>query len=384
VSGPPDPAFDLAIIGGGINGTGIARDAAGRGWSVYLCEQGDLGGATSSASTKLIHGGLRYLEHGDLRLVRESLAERAILLRIAPSLVRLVPFHIPIYRATRRRPWQIRAGLALYAALGGFSSDARFRSLPRAEWETLDGLALDGLEAVFGYLDGQTDDAALARAVLRSAQSLGAETALPARFAAAVRDGDGYRVRYERDGGEIECRASAIVNAAGPWIESVRALVSPAPPGFAVDLVAGTHVELDGAIERGIYYAEAPADARAVFVMPWHGHTLVGTTETLYAGDPRAVRPTYARYFPRGNARRIDAWAGLRVLPRARGAAFARPRETTLVCDDERAPRMIAIYGGKLTGYRATADKVAARLARTLPRAPRRADTRTLALEPAS
>jgi glycerol-3-phosphate dehydrogenase len=387
VSEQPDHV-DLAVVGGGIHGVGVLQAAAAMGWSALLIEERAIASGTSSRSSKLIHGGLRYLEHGSLRLVRESLAERAILLGIAPSLVKLVPFYIPIYRATRRRPWQIRAGLSLYALLGDLGRDARFSAVPRAEWPALDGLEQRDLEAVFRYFDGQTDDAALARAVLRSAVSLGAKVALPAQFLGAAREGDGYRLRYRTPSGEVECRASALVNAAGPWVNRVREKIAPLPKGLDVDLVAGTHIEIEGAIARGIYYTEAPGDARAVFVMPWKGRTLIGTTELRYDGDPRDVRATpeeiayleatFRRYFPQRAVRRLDAWAGLRVLPRGTGSAFARPRETRLVCDDERAPRMVAIYGGKLTGYRATAEKVITRLARTLPSSARRADTRTL------
>src|SRR5262249_24933997 len=155
------------------------------------------------------------------------LAERAILLRIAPALVKLVPFTIPIYRATRRRPWQIRVGLSLYAVLGNVARDARFRSVPRSEWPRLDGLEQRDLEAVFEYFDGQTDDAALARAVLRSAQSLGAELAMPASFAGATRTSEGYDVRFVEAGVERSVAARALVNAAGPWVNRVREKIAP-------------------------------------------------------------------------------------------------------------------------------------------------------------
>jgi glycerol-3-phosphate dehydrogenase len=164
-------------------------------------------------------------------------------------------------------------------------------------------------------------------------------------------------------------------------------------PGLAVDLVGGAHLELEGELRRGVYYTEAPSDRRAVFAIPWRGRILVGTTETPWSGDPGAVEPTpaeldyleavFRRYFPGRDARRVASWAGLRVLPRGGGRAFDRPRETTLVVDDARAPRALAIYGGKLTGYRATAEKVVARLAPSLPARARRADTRTLRLQPA-
>ena len=386
------PRYDVLVIGAGIHGVGVLQAAAAAGYRALLLEERAAASGTSSRSSKLIHGGLRYLEHGELRLVRESLRERAILVRIAPELVKLVPFFVPIYRTTRRRPWQIRAGLSLYALLGDGARHARFHSVPRHEWSTLDGLSTDGLEAVYRYFDGQTDDAALVRAVLRSALELGAEYLCPAEFVSAERDESGYAVRYRANREERTAHASALVNAAGPWVDVVRERIAPRPPAVGVELVGGAHVEIEGTIERGIYYAEAPSDARAVFVMPWKGRTLIGTTETRYTGDPRLVAPTSAEidyllatfrhYFPGRAAEVRDAWAGLRVLPKRDTRAFERPRETTLVRDDPARARMVAIYGGKLTGYRATALKVLEVFSRTLPTRTRVADTAEIALEP--
>ena len=383
---------DLVVLGGGIHGAGVLQAAAAAGWSAALVEERALASGTSSKSSKLIHGGLRYLESGQLALVRESLAERETLCRIAPKLVKLVPFYVPIYRATTRRPWKIRAGLSMYALLGNLAKDAWFARVPRGEWAALDGLALDGLQHVFRYYDGQTDDAELTRAVARSAVALGARVHCPARFETAERAGDHWRVRVSEGNEERVLAARALVNAGGPWVNRIRGRITPLPPGYEVDLVAGTHIELEGAVERGIYYCEAPRDRRAVFTIPWKGRTLVGTTEERYVGDPRDVKPTareieylvetFRQYFPRRSARLLDAWAGLRVLPKGPGTAFDRPRETTLVVDDEARPTLLSIYGGKLTGYRATAEKVIARLSPSLPPRGRRADTATLALEP--
>jgi glycerol-3-phosphate dehydrogenase len=384
------PDCDVLVIGGGIHGVGVAQAAAAAGHSVLLLEARALAAGTSSRSSKLIHGGLRYLETFQLGLVRESLAERALLLRNAPELVRLVPFHIPVYRDTSRRPLVIRAGLSLYALLGGLGSEAQFEHVPPERWGELDGLRTDGLRAVFRYYDGQTDDAKLTRAVMDSARALGAELACPARLVAAERAGLAWQARFEREGKEERVRAAVLVNAAGPWIEEVRRSLRPAPPSPAIELVQGAHVELGGRLARGVYYAEAPRDRRAVFVMPWHGHTLVGTTETSYRGDPADTRPledevgylieTFRRYFPDRPVEQLDAWSGLRVLPAGRGAAFARPRDVRLLCDDRERPRVVTILGGKLTGYRATAEKVVRLLARTLPPSERRADTRFLRL----
>ena len=381
---------DLVVIGAGIHGAGAAQAAAAAGHSVLVLEQSGVASATSCRSSKLIHGGLRYLESGQLNLVRESLRERDILLRIAPQLVRLVPFHIPIYRHTARRAWQIRAGLSLYALLGNLRRHAWFASLARSQWDELDGLATENLQAVFRYQDAQTDDAALTRAVMHSAQSLGAELVVPGEFLAAQRTANGYAVRYRTPQGEAESHCTALVNAAGPWINSVLARITPRVPPAALELVQGTHIVLDGPLQRGAYYTEAE-DGRAVFVMPWRSMTLVGTTETRFSGDPAQVRPltaeveyllrTFRRYFPERDMQVRDQFAGLRVLPLAHGAAFHRPRETLCCTDAPEQPRLVSIYGGKLTGYRATAQKTLALLRAALPARPVRADTATLRLK---
>lgn len=380
-------SVDVLVVGGGIHGAGVLQAAAAAGHSALLVEERAPAFGTSSRSSKLIHGGLRYLETAQLGLVRESLREREILCRIAPHIVRLVPFLIPIYGETTRAPWKIRAGLSLYALLGGLGRDARFASLPRSEWDALDGLRTDDLRAVFRYFDGQTDDAALVHAVLASACELGAEVACPARFVGARRVENGYVARIADATREHELRCRALVNAAGPWAGDVQRRIEPQPPRYDVELVAGAHIELAGSLERGIYYVEAPRDRRAVFVMPWKGRTLVGTTETSYRGDPALVKPldseiaylleTFARYMPARSREVLASWAGLRVLPAASSRAFTRPRDVTLITDDERTPRYLAIYGGKLTGYRATAEKVVQRLRASLPRSVVRADTAT-------
>jgi len=382
---------DLIVIGAGIHGAGAAQAAAAAGQSVLVLEQTGVASATSCRSSKLIHGGLRYLESGQFNLVRESLRERDILLRIAPQLVRLVPFHIPIYRHTARRPWQIRAGLSLYALLGNLRRHAWFASLPRTQWDELDGLATENLQAVFRYQDAQTDDAALTQAVMRSAQSLSAELVVPGEFLGAQRTASGYAVRYRTAQGDVESHCTALVNAAGPWVNTVLGHVTPQLPPAAIELVQGTHIVLDGPLQRGVYYTEAE-DGRAVFVMPWRSMTLVGTTETRFSGDPAQVRPrtteveyllrTFRRHFPQRDMQMRDQFAGVRVLPLADGTAFHRPRETLYRTDTSALPHLVSIYGGKLTGYRATAEKVAALLAPVLSARTRRGDTRTLVLDP--
>jgi glycerol-3-phosphate dehydrogenase len=384
--------LDVVVVGGGIQGVGAAQAAAAAGHSVALLERREAAIGTSSRSSKLIHGGLRYLESRQFSLVRESLAERRTLLQIAPHLVRLVPFHIPVYRGMSRGPLMIRAGLSLYAALGNLRPSARFEALPRACWGDLDGLATDGLRAVFRYHDGQTDDAALCRAVLASAIELGAFAEIGAEVVRLERGAGAPRwhVHYRHGAGEETLRARVVINAAGPWVNRVAALASPAPPTREVDLVGGTHIELAGELRRGIYYTEAPSDRRAVFSIPWRGRVMVGTTETPYSGDPGAVTPNgdeidyllgvHRRYFPESRGEVSDAWAGLRVLPRSGGSAFSRPRDVTLVAESAARPSWVSVYGGKLTGYRHTARQILEQVAPTLGTAKRRADTRTLRL----
>jgi glycerol-3-phosphate dehydrogenase len=385
--------YDVVIIGGGIHGAGVLQAAAAAGHKALLIERQALASGTSSRSSKLIHGGLRYLESGQFALVRESLRERAIHLRIASELVELKPFFIPVYRDTRRRPWQLKIGLWIYALLGGFDAATRFGSVPKAEWPALDGLKTLDLDAVIRYHDAQTNDALLTRAVVKSALGLGAEIAMPAKFTAATLGEDGVKVSYDR-GSNVEVNARVLVNAAGPWATEVARAVHPAIPVPDVDLVQGTHIVIPHPVTAGIYYVESPTDGRAVFVMPWDGATLIGTTETPYRGDPDQVHPlpeeeeyllaVVRHYFPHLSAlTRGDItgrFAGLRVLPAATQAAFDRSRETIFTTDRDARPRVLSIYGGKLTGWRAAAAHVMQRISPSLPAAVKRAETDLLIL----
>ncbi len=388
--------WDVIVVGAGIHGAGVAQAAAAGGHRVLVLEQTGIGAGTSSRSSKLIHGGLRYLETYQLRLVRECLRERALLLAIAPDLVQLRRFHIPIYRHTRRRPWLLRTGLSLYAMLAGLDRRARWGQVPRTRWDGLDGLDVNGLQHVFWYQDGQTDDLQLSRAVMRSAQALGAELQMPAHVVGATLAADGVTVRYDTPQGAREASARVLINAAGPWADAVARRIAPAVPVPTVERVQGSHIVLTGTVTQGIYYVESPRDGRAVFVMPWHGQTLVGTTEVRFQGDPAKVTPTAAelrylqsvarQYFPRFRAPEADriasSFAGLRVLPGGDGHTFHRSRETLLVADRERAPRVLSIYGGKLTSYRATAEQAMARMAGSLPVRRPVARTREIRLTP--
>ena len=289
----------------------------------------------------------------------------------------------------------IRAGLSLYAILAGMGAGVRFRKVPRSEWGALDGLSLDDLKTVFQYSDAQTDDRLLTMAVMRSAEELGARLLCPAEFLSASIQSGGCHVKLQIDGSEQQLTAKAIVNAAGPWANAVLERITPTQSPFPVDNVQGTHLELPGEVRQGGYYMEMPQDQRAVFVLPWKGRTMLGTTEHMFDGDPATVSPLeqeteyllegYRQFFPGRSTEVLDAWSGLRVLPKAQGkdgGAFKRSRETQLPTDQKSKPRLVSIFGGKLTGYRATALKVVKKLRGTLPAATAVADTSELQLSP--
>jgi glycerol-3-phosphate dehydrogenase len=386
--------WDVVVVGAGIHGAGVAQAAAAAGHSVLVLEQSAIAAGSSSRSSKLIHGGLRYLESGQLRLVRESLHERKLLLRLAPELVHLQKFYIPVYRQTRRRPWQLRTGLSLYALLSGLDSAAHFGTVPRRLWAQLDGLETQDLQQVFWYHDAQTDDERLTAAVVRSAQSLGAELALPAQCLGATVGDDQVRVRYRHDGAEQECDAGVLVNAAGAWASALANCIEPRPAVPALELVQGSHLVFEGPPQAGVYYVESPRDGRAIFVMPWRGKLLVGTTELRFHGDPATVVPgaqeihylqaVLRQYFPRFRDARLSqpiaSFAGLRVLPAGAGHAFHRSRETLLTTDRGARPRLVSIYGGKLTTWRAVAARALEMVSGSLPRRHPRAHTDELEL----
>ena len=383
--------YDILIVGGGIQGAAVAQAAAARGYTVMLLEKTALAAATSSRSSKLIHGGLRYLENGHFALVYESLRERTDWLRLAPSLVRLSPFYIPVYRQTSRSTLVIRAGLSLYALLAARSGSAHFRSVPRSQWQQLDGLTTKGLKHVFQYWDAQTDDRLLTQALMHSAQSLGAELQCPAEFIHATLSSSMCEIEYQQGGRINHCSATVLVNAAGPWVDQVLHRIDPQPPAYPIDLVQGTHLVLEGRLNKGCYYLESPADQRAIFVLPWYQHILLGTTETLFNGDPESSSPlateeTYLldcfhHYFPERNPVVREKFSGLRVLPASHGAPFHRSREIHLQCDSSQKPHVVSIYGGKLTVCRATAQKVLHTIMPTLPDRMPKADISKLMLE---
>jgi glycerol-3-phosphate dehydrogenase len=381
---------EVAVIGGGILGVGAAQACAAAGYSCVVVEQNDWASGTSSRSSKLIHGGLRYLETGQLSLVRESLKERAILLKIAPHLVHPLAFRIPVYATTKRRPATLAAGLGLYAVLAGLTTLARFSAtwhMPSALRRA--GLKAEGLQAVFRYFDAQTDDVQLTRAVLRSAQALGVEARCPARLVAAEREEGGYKLTLDEGGQRRELRCAYLVNAGGPWINDVLGCVAPTATHRRIDRVLGSHLVLEERLYDEALYLESPTDQRAVFVLPWQGRTMVGTTERPFEGDPATASvnaddrayllATLRHYFPHERPRIHREFAGVRVLPHGDGRAFQRPRDCVFHVDETHS-RLVSLYGGKLTGYRHTGQDVVAKVRQALgPRKPV-ANTATLRL----
>lgn len=384
--------YDVIIIGGGINGAGVAQAAAARGYSTLLLEKNSqLALETSARSSKLIHGGLRYLESFEFALVRESLKERNLLLQLAPELVRLEKFNIPLYKETERSALTLHLGLSLYALLAGLHKHSFYHQVKFRDWGKLDGLQTKDLKTVFQYYDAQTDDVALTRAVMASASGLGAEHQCDAEFIRADINKDYVRIQYLQNGHSKTVNASVIINASGPWVHTVNQRIYPQTAMDKPDLVQGTHLIVNSPVSQA-YYLEAPQDNRAVFLLPWKSHALLGTTEHLYREDPAKVHmleqekdyllEVYHHYFPAHEKNILATMTGCRVLPATANALSRRSRETHFAVDDKNRPRMLAVVGGKLTVYRQTADKVMKILRHSLPAKSMIADTAKLPLPP--
>lgn len=372
-----DEAFDLLVIGGGITGCGIARDAALRGMRVALVEKDDFASGTSSRSSRLIHGGVRYLEHGHLHLVFEASAERRRLLRLAPHLVRPLAFTWPVYSGARMPRWKLAAGLTLYDALALFRNVAPHRRLSRrGVLDAEPALRSDGLRGGATYHDAATDDARLTLANAIGAAEAGAVVVNHAEVRAlAHRDGrvGGATVRDALGGGEVEVRARVIVNATGPWSDAVQRLAGDGAHA-AVRGSKGVHVAV--ARERignhGALTLLAPSDGRVMFVLPAGPMAIIGTTDTYTAAAPDDVRATESdvrylidsanSYFPNAALERSDviaAWAGIRPLVASGGATPGGTTREHAV--HETQPGLVTITGGKLTTYRVmAADALAA------------------------
>jgi len=365
-----DGTFDLLVVGGGINGAGVARDAAGRGLKVLLCEQHDLAAHTSSASTKLIHGGLRYLEYYDFRLVRKSLHEREIVIAAAPHIVWPLRFVLPHDR-NLRPAWMMRAGLFLYDHL------ARRRFLPGSRAVDLRshpaGAVLDRRYTKgFVYSDAWVDDARLVVLTVVDARERGATVMTRTRCASIRREQGAWTASLVReDGVESVIRAKAVVNATGPWVARFLDEASPVRAGHHPRMIKGSHIVVPRIYDHEYAYIFQAPDGRFVFTLPFAGdYTLVGTTERDYAGDLATPAIDEAevdyllemtnRYFQRGLARGDVVWtfAGLRpLLAKSTDDPKSVTRDYVLELD-RKGPPLLSVYGGKITTYRKLAEDV--------------------------
>ncbi len=371
------------MIGGGIVGAGIARDAAMRGIRTVLVEQRDLGWGTSSRSSRLIHGGLRYLEHYDFALVFEALRERAILRRIAPHLVRPLPFVFPVHQGDRIPKWKLAAGMWLYDALALFRNVSHHRMLSkRALLRSEPALKATGLEGGARYFDAQSDDARLVVATARSAFEHGATILTWAGVTELLSDGgrvSGAVVRCSETRASVRINAAVVVNATGPWCDRIRRFEDSRRKPL-LRLTKGVHVMVprDRLGNNEAVTLTSPIDGRVMFALPWGKWTYIGTTDTdtQESPDDVAASPDDVRYLLRSanahfpNARLseedvVASWAGLRpLIDDGEGGASAVSREHII---SEGNGGMITIAGGKLTTYRLMAAQVVNLVVRKLP-----------------
>lgn len=367
--------YDLVIVGGGINGTGIARDAAGRGLKVLLCEQGDLACATSSASSKLIHGGLRYLEYYEFRLVREALREREVLLANAPHLIKPMRFRLP--HAPHLRPaWMIWAGLFLYDRL--------------AERKTLSGgcrLKLnnqsplrDRFTQAFEYSDCWVDDARLVIANALSVRELGGRILPRTRCLSATRGEQGWEITLQgQDSAQtLTVHSKGLINATGPWVSSFIEQGLRREPEYDIQMIQGSHIVVPALYTGEEAYILQNSDKRIVFVIPWLGQwTLIGTTDVEHSGDPAeaAISQQEENYLidiinqhfqnQISSADIVHSFAGVRPLCHDESdhpAAMTRDYTLTISESDEQFP-LLNVFGGKLTTYRKLAESALLKLA---------------------
>jgi len=345
--------FDLLVIGGGIVGAGIAEAASAHGLSVALVDKGDFGGATSSASSKLIHGGLRYLRLGDVGLVREAHHERRLLMTVvAPHLVRRLPFLFPLYDDGPFRPWFVQTGIVLYSTIararlnGPIAVERARRMVPQ--------LRAEGLRKCALYADAWTNDGRLTLANVRAAADAGA-TVLNYAEVVALRGREGVEVHA--DGRTIAVRTDRVVNASGPWVDRVRRLEDP-NARRSVRLSKGVHVLVEGGSDWDAALTISHDKVRVTFAVPWEGMLLLGTTDTLHDGEPETAGVTdadVAQVLSEASLAvedvgpaRATFW-GLRVLPGGEGTTASARRETVFSTGPS---GMVSVAGGKLTTYR--------------------------------
>ena len=369
---------DLLVIGGGINGAGIARDAAGRGLSVTLVEKDDLAAHTSSASTKLVHGGLRYLEHYEFRLVSESLREREVLLRNAPHIIWPLRFVLP-HEPEMRPKWMLRAGLALYDRLGGR------RSLPGSHAVDLtrsphSSILDQKLTHGFEYSDCWVEDSRLVVLTAMDARARGADILTRTECTALERRPDQWRATVRNREGVRRIEARAVVNAAGPWVDRIARMALGGGTQAHLRLVKGSHIVIPRVYGGDHAYIFQQPDGRIIFAIPYERRfTLIGTTDVRFEGDLDGVsidgserkylRSAASRYFrkPVTEADIVHSYSGVRPLYEDDAASNAAvTRDYVLELDTAGGAPILSIYGGKITTYRKLAEHALKRLADVL------------------
>ena len=376
------PVFDLAVIGGGINGCGIARDAAGRGISVFLCEQDDLACGTSSASTKLIHGGLRYLEYYEFRLVREALREREVLLRAAPHIISPLRFILPHHQGLRPA-WLIRLGLFLYDHIGGRKLLPGTTSVNLRTDEAGRPLKKNFSKG-FEYSDCWVMDSRLVVLNAMDANAKGATIRTRTKLLSATRSGKIWILNLldRSRNQEYTVQARVLINASGPWLDELMPRISHTASREHIRMVKGSHIIVGKMFDHDRAYIFQNEDGRIIFAIPYEGDfTLIGTTDVDFHGDPGKVaiseeETTYlcraaSEYFIRqlSPADVVGSFSGIRPLfDDGKSEAKAATRDYVLKLDTGRdeAP-LLSLYGGKITTYRKLAESVLAKLAPFLP-----------------
>lgn len=373
--------FDLLVVGGGINGAGIAHLAAAAGAVVALIEKDDWASGASSASTKLLHGGLRYLEHFEFDLVAESLRERSIQLKIAPHLSRALAFVIPVYRGDARPLWMMRIGVMLYQLLSGRWSLGRHRGLTKDEiMACAPGISREGLVGGVEYFDARMDDARMCLENVLMADHFGAVAANRVKAEDFIRENGravGVKARDALSGRLLEISAARIIVAAGPWSDEIIQKDQPDSPR-RLRATKGVHVIYEGEVASKAFLIQSRQDRRVFFMIPFNGHSLIGTTDTDYHGDPDDVRVDEAdidyllkeasRVFPAvtfDRSRIIASFAGLRPLVAEAGQPSRISRKHTV---DMLRDGVYFLMGGKYTTYRAIAGEVIARVLPSLAR----------------
>jgi glycerol-3-phosphate dehydrogenase len=363
--------YDLFIIGGGVNGCGIARDASGRGLSVFLAEQNDLASGTSSASTKLIHGGLRYLEHYEFRLVREALIEREVLLQSAPHIIWPLRFVLPHHDGLRPR-WMVRLGLFLYDHLGGRKILPPTRSVDLTTDVTGKPLKSEFTRG-YEYSDCWVEDARLVVLNARDAKARGAEIQTRTKVVSARRDGAEWSIDIDAEGEKQTIRARALINSAGPWVSQILGQVIGQNDPAKIRMVKGSHLVVEKLYDHDRCYIFQNADGRICFAIPYeHNYTLVGTTDEDHQGAPgkpeiseaetEYMLSAISEYFKKPVTRTQVKWAysGIRPLyddGASKAQEATRDYVLKLDSNDGQAP-LLSVFGGKITTARKLAESV--------------------------